>query len=186
MEPSSTFTGTGYEVVASNTFSFGLPVHRMLCWWDSGTSKLPNYCMWLQYSVLTVIQWQQDRWAKTRAVLESVACHQSEVGLHLAGVSSYLCDTLVISYKSLLKDVQERHVNSSLKQTHTSLSEWWQRHQIMRGCERETDSCRDGEKEGEKRWREGDAEKNRERQTVFLCLSSIQCSAVPPAVIHWK
>lgn len=36
--------------------------------------------------------------------------------------SAYLPDTLVIRYKSLLKDVQRRHVNTSLKQTHTSRS----------------------------------------------------------------
>lgn len=94
----------------------------MLHWSDSGTHRLPNYCMWLQYSVLTVTQWQRGRWAKTRAVQESVACHRAEVSLHSAEVSSYLCDTLVIRYKSLLKDVQERRVNGSLKQTHTSLS----------------------------------------------------------------
>lgn len=51
---------------------------------------------------------------------KSVACHPGEVGLQLARVSSYQRDALVISYKSLSKDEQECHVNSSLKQTHIS------------------------------------------------------------------
>ena len=31
-------------------------LHKKLHRSDSGTYKLPNYCMWLQFSVLTVIQ----------------------------------------------------------------------------------------------------------------------------------
>lgn len=50
----------------------------------------------------------------------SAACHPAEVGLQLAGVSSYQRDTLVISYKSLSKDEPEWRVNGSLKQTRIS------------------------------------------------------------------
>lgn len=107
-----------YAVFLSNTFSFSAPVHKMLHWSDS-TSCQMTAC---GYSAVCWV-WYNDNKAggpKHERCSESVACHQSQVSLHLA--ASYLCDTLVIRNKSLLKDVQEWPVNSSLKQTHTSLS----------------------------------------------------------------
>lgn len=90
----------------------------------------------------------------------------------LLEVSPYLCDTLVIRYKSLLKDVQGRHVNSSLKQTHTSLSEWWQQHHIMKGWERETGSSRDRRREREKRQGGGGAmQRKTEKDKQYFCVS---------------
>lgn len=151
----------------------------MLHWSDRGTNELPDDCMWLQHGVLTAKQWQRDSWAKTRALQESVACHQSQLRLHSAELSSYPCDTLVIRYKSFAKRCAGVPCQR-LPQTNTHASP----------AAMTTPPDYEGVRKRD--WQLGDREKGRvmqekqSRANRFSMSLIRQCGAVPPAVIHWK
>lgn len=168
MEPSHTVTGKDCAVLASDTFSFSLPVWarcQITAW---GYSTAP--CV--DCDTKTTRQTRQKSWA----VQESIAWHRPKVSLQLTWGSSYLCDALVISYKSLLKDAQQWRVSGSLIDTHTSLSQCWQQRQIMRGWEREVDSC--GEKERKETERGWCREKQRKVNSFSVSLISlVKCSS---------
>lgn len=87
--------------------------------------------------------------------------------------SSFPSDTLVIRYKSLLKDVQEGYDNSPLKQTHSPL--WEQRQQRYEGA-RKRDWQHQGEMEGERGVRWGLMQRKVNSYSVSL-INSGQCSS---------
>lgn len=152
VESSHTFTGTDCVVLAGNTFESSLPVP--LPWSDCAAT-------WLQVDSVQCL----DRGALTgRQVGQNMRC-SGESSLRFPP----LCDTLVIRYKSLLTDVQGRCVNSCLKQTHTSLSEWWQQHREMKGWERDWQQQIDRGRE-RRDGGGGDVEKT-EKGKQFFCVS---------------